>query len=92
MDLTTLLVSVPMDLSMDCENRDKGKHRENINLISDADCVLKRCKAEFKKRRPELDVQVTRKRPQVSMSQHILQKAHPSSTKRTLNDSDVADT
>lgn len=52
-----------MDLSMDCENRDKGKHREIINLASDADCVLKRCKAEFKKQRPELDAQVTRKAP-----------------------------
>lgn len=48
---------------MDCENRDKGKHREIINLASDTDCVLKRCKAEFKKQRPELDAQVTRKAP-----------------------------
>ena len=81
-----------MDISMEFENRDKDKHREIVNLISDADCILKRGKAEFKKRHPELDAQATRKGPQVQTSQHVLQKAYPSATKRTLNDSDVVDT
>ena len=76
---------------MEFENRDKDKHRELVNLISDANCILKRGKAEFKKQRPTLDAQATRKGPQVQMSQHGLQKAYPSATKRTLNDSDVID-
>lgn len=77
---------------MEFENRDKDKHREIVNLISDAACVLKRGKAEFKKQRPELDAQATRKGPQVQMSQHVLQKTYPSATNRTLKDSDVIDT
>lgn len=73
--LTQISKYMSMDFSRQFGNRDKDKHREIINLITNADCTLKRGNPEIRKGHTESDAQVTRKEPQIPSPQHAHQNA-----------------